>query len=267
MFIQTNENNDIIQLITVGCKPTENGYEISNDTPEDILKNIFSYKYIDGQFVYKTEVDETKLNKVKESKLKALSSCCNTQIEKGIDFNGSHYSLTRDDQINIMSLSSDAQVAMLMQTELSEPLMYHADGEECRVFASEEIMGIATLSKKYIKYHTTYFNLIKQQIMNMTSIEDILTINYGQELSSENEVKLSEVMGGDPSTYGFNTELIEDKTDYKMIIQDIDLDKLTKPQDVVIEEDVTIPEEPIEEENNEETITDSESVNTDNTEE
>ena len=57
MYIQTDKDNNIIQLITVGCCPAENGYEIPDDTSEDILKNIFSYKYINGEFVFK---DDTK---------------------------------------------------------------------------------------------------------------------------------------------------------------------------------------------------------------
>ena len=40
MYIQTDNENNIIQLITVGCCPAENGYEISDDISEDILKNM-----------------------------------------------------------------------------------------------------------------------------------------------------------------------------------------------------------------------------------
>ncbi len=37
MYIQTDNDNNIIQLISIGCCPEENGYEIPNDTSEDIL--------------------------------------------------------------------------------------------------------------------------------------------------------------------------------------------------------------------------------------
>jgi hypothetical protein len=228
MYIQTNNEGNIIQLISIGDKPEENGYEIPNDTPEEILKNIFSYKYINGEFVYKTEVDATKLNKVKETKLKSLSDSCKNLIEYGIDFNGEHFSLTEDDQINIMSLSSDAQLSLLTGSEI-DPIMYHADGKECRVFSVEEIIGIATLSKKYIKYHTTYFNLIKQMIVNIETIDEIVSINYGQELNETYVTKLNEIMGGDSSTYGFEIQLIEDKVNYNNIINDIDINLIKYP--------------------------------------
>ena len=41
MFIQTNDNNEIIQIIFVGEKPLVNGYEI-----DDIDKTIFKKIYL-----------------------------------------------------------------------------------------------------------------------------------------------------------------------------------------------------------------------------
>ena len=239
MYIQTDKDNNIIQLITVGCHPSENGYEIPNNTSEDILKNIFSYKYIDGEFVFKDNTTNIKLQKVIQAKLQFLSKTCNEQIKKGIDYNGSHYSLnSNDDQINLIQLGFDAKVSILTGQPLETPLMYHADGEECREYTAEEILGLSSLAKKYKTYHTTFFNTIKSQINNMTNIDDIIAINY--DTSFLDETYLTKLTGivGDLNSLGFTLEVIEDTTNYDIIKNDLDIDSLIFQTNNIIEDPI-----------------------------
>ena len=171
MYIQTDKDNNIIQLITVGSCPAENGYEIPDDTSEDILKNIFSYKYIDGEFVFKDDTTNIKLQNVINAKLQFLSKTCNEQIEKGIDYNGSHYSLnSNDDQINLIQLGFDAKVSIITGQPLEEPLMYHADGEECgnRLLVPVDIVipDNRTRQPEYYSHLSTYGRRVMLDALN-----------------------------------------------------------------------------------------------------
>ena len=242
MYIQTDKDNNIIQLITVGCCPAENGYEIPDDTSEDILKNIFSYKYINGEFVFKDDTTNIKLQNVINAKLQFLSKTCNEQIEKGIDYNGSHYSLnSSDDQINLIQLGFDAKVSIITGQPLEEPLMYHADGEECREYTAEEILGLSSLAKKYKTYHTTFFNTIKSQINTMTNVDDIIAINYDTSFLDKTHLDKLTGIVGDLESLGFTLEVVEDNTNYNMIKNDLDIDSLVfqtnnTTEDPIIEE-------------------------------
>lgn len=217
MFIKTDENNNIIQLISVGSKPTENGYEIPNDTPTEIIQNIFDYKYEDGKLVRKDDVDEGRLIKLKEAKIANMSIVCNEVIERGIDYNGDHYSLEQTDQINLMKLES---VAMADPTAV---IFYHADNQLCRQYTSEEIVTIAQLSVSYITYHTTYFNFMKAQIMSMTTTDEVLSVNYGMKLADQ----FQEQLDAYASQLPFTMEVIPDTSDYSGILVDVNVDSLT----------------------------------------
>lgn len=216
MFIKTDNDNNIIGLISVGTKPTENGYEISNDTPEEIVQNIFDYRYIDGEFVKKDNVDAERLQKIKDVKIANMSNTCNSVIEAGIDYNGEHYSLQQTDQINLMKLES---VAM---TQPDAIIFYHADGRLCRQYTAEEIIAIAQISVQYITYHTTYFNFMKSQINSMTSIDEIIAMNYGSKLVDAYQSQLDAFSTNLP----FTMEEIVDDYNYNRLLIDIDVDSL-----------------------------------------
>lgn len=124
-----------------------------------------------------TPLETDLVNMEKEKKIKEMMSCCQTTITAGIDYNNSHYRLNTTDQINLSSLY------MLAQAGQSVP--YHADGEVCRIFTSEEMIGLVQTGMKWVIYHTTYFNLLKHQIQEMESVEEIQAVTYGMELKEE----------------------------------------------------------------------------------
>lgn len=246
MFIKTDNDNNIIQLISVGTKPTENGYEIADDTPKEIVQNIFDYKYIEGKFVKRDESDQRKLEIIRDAKINNMRDTCNAVIEKGIDYDGEHYSLEQTDQINLMKLES---VAM---TQPDAIIFYHSDGQLCRQYTASEIIGIAQLSVQYITYHTTYFNFMKSQISNMTSIDDIIAMNYGMKLDEVYQSQLDAFSSG----LGFVMEEVVDTFDYDKLIVAIDVDALII-KDMTPSEDETNDYD--EEENNEPTTPPEES--------
>lgn len=247
MYIQTDNSNKIIQLISVGAMPTENGYEIDeNSVDKEILDDIFSYKYINGEFIKNDDHIQAKLEEVKAAKISTLSDICNKTITSGIDYNGEHFSLTNDDQINLMKLESTAK------ENPDSPIFYHADGKTCRLFSSDDIKAIAGLAAKWILLNTSYFNLMKSQIKSATSVEEIKEIKYGTALNPIFQATLSMIS---QNTSGLEIPTVEDDFDYSVFYHKPDIDRLIKDKKSVEKnESEEFMDDPIEteEENTEE---------------
>lgn len=226
MLIVVDKDDNIIQLITVGGVPSDNTFEISNDIDEDILKNIFSYKYINGEFILKEDSNSKKLEKVRKAKITSLCYECNRQITNGVDWNGEHYSLTLDDQTNIGNLT--------LLASAGNPVPYHADGDgaNCRFFTAEEFVQFSTYCQQFKVYHLTYYNQLKGYINSLTNIDDILSINYGTPLPGEYAEALSTMTGG----FEYVIPIVEDKGNYNSILYDVDIDSLVFPTETPVEE-------------------------------
>lgn len=192
--------------------PTDHGYEVE-DIDDDILHNIFQYQYIDGQFVINENYHQSKLQQVRATKIANLKSICNRVITTGIDFNEEHYSLTSDDQLNLMKLESIA--TLTPQT----PLFYHADGQLCRPYSAEEIKAIATSATLWITYHTTYFNFAKNQINAMSNVDDIIAMQYGSPLQEPYESQIQQL------TQGMHPSLtiVQDSYNYQTLYPTVDV--------------------------------------------
>lgn len=101
-----------------------------------------------------------------------MSETCKSTIEAGIDFNGEHYSLTTQDQTNILCWRGVASGGA------SVP--YHADGEHCRMYTAEEFIGLSSTAIAHITHNTTYCNLLMRWIETLTDIDEINSIVYGE---------------------------------------------------------------------------------------
>ena len=119
--------------------------------------------------------DVLTLNEMKDLKIKQMSAECHSIIENGFDLElrgeMHHFSLDSQDQLNLMRLE------MIAQTE--DKIPYHADGEECIFFTSEEIKAIVTAADAFRTYHTTYFNSLKTYINALETREEIAAVKYG----------------------------------------------------------------------------------------
>ena len=209
MIIQTDDHHNIESLITVGGDPTEPNCYVVDYIPPDIMFDIFSYKYINGQFILKTDTDEKHIHEAQEQKISFLSKTCQIVIESGIQVGDDHYSLSYTDQINLSKLASQA----VMVPQL--PIFYHADGKLCRQYTPEEILMIAQLSVNWVTYHTTYFNFAKAYIRSLTNFEEIRPFAYGMELSDELEEQMETITQTTGVTY---TETVEDPFNYDQIL-------------------------------------------------
>lgn len=131
--------------------------------------------------------EETELEQARSVKITEMCAICQTTITNGIDYDGAHYRLNTTDQINLMSLN------MLAQT--GQPVPYHADGEVCRMFTPEEFIPLVQQGIKWITYHTTYFNLLKNQINHMENIDSIKAVTYGMELQPAYQAIINTIIG------------------------------------------------------------------------
>lgn len=120
---------------------------------------------------------------VKAMKTSEMSAMCNTVITNGFDIvlsdeEAHHFSLTTQDQLNLITLST-----MVASGETSIP--YHADGELCKFYSAEDITSIITAATSFKTYHVSYFNALKGYIAALDTIADIGEITYGIEIPDE----------------------------------------------------------------------------------
>lgn len=133
--------------------------------------------------------DEELLLAAKKRKITEMSAQSQFAIKNGIDYNEEHYSLNTHDQINLMSLSSLAQNG--------SKVPYHPDGGVCRIYEPDEFLGLVEAGVQWITYHTTYFNVLKHQILDLTTIDEVEEIEYGMELKEEYQTIINEIVGGE----------------------------------------------------------------------
>lgn len=114
----------------------------------------------------------TELEVAIAKKVDEISTACNVAIEAGVDYNGEHYSLTSQDQTNILAWGNRASNGMYVP--------YHADGEHCRPYSPDEFTGLVETAIGHIAQHTTYCNLLMRWIETLTDIAEIEAVVYGE---------------------------------------------------------------------------------------
>ena len=125
--------------------------------------------------------EEITIDFIRSSKIAEMSYICRTTIESGIDLEIrgeiKHFSLTTQDQLNLMSAQTMAQTQTLIP--------YHADGEETDFYTKEETNQLAEAAAAFKMQHTTYYNSLKTYINALETIEEIAAITYGIEIPDE----------------------------------------------------------------------------------
>ena len=131
------------------------------------------------------ETEQLTIEYVREAKIKQMSNICNQTIENGFDTVLSdhldhHFSLTTNDQLNLITLST-----MIASGETAIP--YHADGELCVFYSVEDAETIIETATIWKTYHITYFNSLKSYIDSLETVEEIGAITYGVRIPEEFE--------------------------------------------------------------------------------
>ncbi|MCD8189062.1 MAG: hypothetical protein LUD78_02395 [Clostridiales bacterium] len=119
----------------------------------------------------------TTLVDIRADKITEMSTACNAAITAGVDVTLSdgeshHFSLTVEDQLNLVSLSA-------LLTAGQEAVPYHADGEECRYYTAEDFTAIVAAATAWKMYHEAYFNSLKAYISALEDTAEIQAIVYG----------------------------------------------------------------------------------------
>lgn len=136
--------------------------------------------------------DNDLLSQAKQRKINEVSLTSQSMIINGVEFNGKRYRLNTTDQINMSALSAMAQ--------MGNKVPYHADGEICRIFEPEEMVQLAQTATSWIVYHTTYFNLLKHQILEYDNLEDVEKVYYGIKLKDEYQQIINTIVSSGSTT-------------------------------------------------------------------
>lgn len=120
---------------------------------------------------------------IRAAKINEMSLACNEIITSGFDAELSdgeshHFSLTTQDQLNLITLSSMALTG-------NNEIPYHADGELCKYYTAEDINTIVSAATTFKTYHVTYFNSLKSYITTLDNVDDILDVEYGDDIPAE----------------------------------------------------------------------------------
>lgn len=165
--IQKEEYNILIKAYRNGEEYPEYG-----DTEEQNIGTI------------EIDVDEQHtLDYVMQRKINEINKACNVAIEGGFDLLLEdnvlhHFSLTTQDQLNLITLSTQLSNGMTS-------IPYHADGELCRFFSANEVNMLLTKATEHKTYHVTYCNGLKKYVQTLSNIKDISDVYYGMELPPE----------------------------------------------------------------------------------
>lgn len=127
--------------------------------------------------------EEVTIEYVKAVKSAEMSATCNKIITNGFDAilsdgENHHFSLTIQDQLNLITLSS-----MVAAGETVIP--YHTDGELCKGYSIEDITTIINTATSFKTYHVTYFNSLKVYIDSMNDINEVNNVVYGIDIPEE----------------------------------------------------------------------------------
>lgn len=143
---------------------------------------------------------EITLDYVKRVKIAEMSNICNKVITNGFDVvlsegNAYHFSLTTQDQLNLITLAS-------MVAAGKTQIPYHADGELCRFYSKDEINLIVNTATQFKTYHVSYFNALKAYIESMVDIDTIEAVVYGTEIPEEHQSDVLRVLIANMSSNG-----------------------------------------------------------------
>ena len=131
----------------------------------------------DGNISDVVETSEP-INEVISQKKSELSAECEKTIAAGVDVGDAHYSLTIEDQANILALTPLAQAG--------NSVFYHSDSNMCCEYSSDEFLAVVNAATVFKTLQTTYCNLLMRQVEAMTNAEEVRAVKYGvTELTGE----------------------------------------------------------------------------------
>lgn len=115
-----------------------------------------------------------------ETVIAAMSEACASTITCGVDVALSdgqthHFSLTLEDQMNLMSLQALVNAG-------TEAVPYHADGEDCQYYTAADFNLIAQAATMWKMYQESYFNSLRGYILSLETQDQLEAVWYGMEI-------------------------------------------------------------------------------------
>ena len=172
---------------------SEEERSINIELPDDFDTSIIyrsTYNEQENTFSQGTR-DSFFLKNIKEMKISELSSLCEATIHAGIDVETTqgveHFSLSDQDQINLTNWLISAK-------SLGGEYLYHADGKDCRVFSSDEIIKIGTAGMSFKTYHLSRFQKLKIWVKRLQTKEDVEAVQYDSQLPEDLQEELDTLL-------------------------------------------------------------------------
>lgn len=130
--------------------------------------------------VAETPEEEVTAEFVRDVKIKELSLACNKAITAGFDLELSdgelhHFSMSLEDQANLNTASMQILGG-------DEEIPYHADGEEYKMYSSEDMVAVIGAANQHKLKELAYFGCLKAWVNGLVRIKSIQEIEYGSEL-------------------------------------------------------------------------------------
>ena len=148
-------------------------YELGLELTRKIQQFYPIYKFVydaEGNIIDVVEVPIS-AEDIIPTKKEELSKACEATIIAGVDVGDAHYSLTIEDQANILAWMAVAQTG--------KAVPYHSDGQPCRIYTAEEFMKVANAAVAFKTAQTTYCNLLMRQVEAMTDVDEVKAVKYG----------------------------------------------------------------------------------------
>lgn len=150
----------------------------------------------DGNIADVVETSEP-INEVISQKKSELSAECEKTIVAGVDVGDAHYSLTIEDQANILALTPLAQAG--------NSVFYHSDSNMCCEYSSDEFLAVVNAATVFKTLQTTYCNLLMRQVEAMADVEEVRAVEYGVteltgEFAERYEMIKATLIGGNSET-------------------------------------------------------------------
>lgn len=127
--------------------------------------------------------DKATIEYVRSAKINSMSVECNKAVTNGFDVilaDGlvHHFDLTIEDQLNLISLKE-------MISAGATEVPYHEKGCLCKMYSVEDITIVMDKASAHKTYHLTYFNSLKNYIMNINEIGEVDSVRYGMSIPAE----------------------------------------------------------------------------------
>ena len=175
-----------------------------NDEKDAEIEGKIISLYPNYEFVFDdngniSDVVETSepINEVISKKKAELSAECEKVIVSGVDVGDAHYSLTIEDQANILALTPLAQAG--------NSVFYHSDSNMCCEYSSDEFLAVVNAATVFKTLQTTYCNLLMRQVEAMADVEEVRAVEYGVteltgEFAERYEMIKATLIGGNSET-------------------------------------------------------------------